>query len=492
MGPRVIVSFTREAGPEQARRLVAGLNQHLGSDRVSGAGEGAGSHAVVKEQIDGCEVLVAAIGPGWLGSNDAFAEEIEVGLALRIPVIPVLSPGATVPRRETLPDGIKALLNDHPRLTIEIASDFYWDVTVAHLARWLNAIASERQKFQEQRKKAAATRAKLERDVGRAAEKLAASESAARAAEYERTRLEQDVQAATEELSKRQQEVDPTRVGGGIRVFVSYRPETSGDARKLESDLKARLDHGRVFSTEPVSEGAQAAAVIGERIARSDVVLAMIGPHWLTETGPLGKRRLEEPDDPVRLELQAGLERGIPVIPMLTQHAPKPEADALPDSLKPLGALPALELLVPFWNDGINDVVTRLGEIEDQLRRRETAKAEAADRHRKLDRDAKKATQQLTDVAASVAAAKANLAQLEQKLRAAREEEDRLDAEPDDQNRAFLDGPTRDIGTTSRRNDGRVEDTSARRHRPDQRTLLLAGGIVAIILIIVIIGAGSH
>jgi hypothetical protein len=491
VGPRVFVSRTREAGPERARRLVTGLNERLGSDRVTGVGEDAGSQATIKEQIDGCEVLIAAIGPGWLGSQDGFAEEVALGLARRIPVIPVLSPGASVPRREALPDTIKALLNNHPRLTIEIASDFYSDVTVGHLARWLTAIATENQMREDRRQKAAATCRRLEREVRRAAEKLAAAETAATAAENEHARLEKDLQTATEELATRQREIDPTRVGGGIRVFISYRPETSADARKLESDLRARLERGRVFSTEPVPEGAQAAVVIGERIARCDVLLAIIGPSWLTTTGAHGTPRLEDPVDPIRLEIGAGLERGIPVVPMLTQHASKPNPDALPDALRPLGALPAFELLVPFWNDGIDDIVARLKEIGAQIRERETVKEAAADRHRKLDREAKKAAQQQADTAAALAAATGKLAELEQSLQGAREEQDRRNAEPDDENSAFLEGPARDIGTTSRAKAARVE-LIGRRGRPDRNILLVGGVIVAIILLVVILSSGGH
>lgn len=483
----MFVSHTREAGLDQARRLVNDLRERVGPDRVTGAGEHGGSGSSSAAELDGCEVLVAAIGPGWRASPDEFADEVERALARRIPVIPVVTPGASMPRREALPDAIRAMLNNHPRLTVEIASDFYWAVTVDHLARWLTAIATESQRREDRRRKATAACGKLEREIDRASERLAAAEAAVGAAEIERARLDTELQAATEALAVRQREVDPTRVSGGIRVFITYRPETSADARKLESDLRARLEHGRVFSSEPVPDGAEPAAVIRERIARCDALLAIIGPHWLTATGPDGKPWLEDPNDPIRLELTAGIERGVPVIPMLTQHASKPEPAALPEALRPLSELAPLELLVQFWNEALAAVIARLKEIEAQIRAQEAARDQAADLQRKLDREATRAAQQQVDTAAAVAAARGKLADLQQSLNTAREEQDQLAAEPDDENAAFRDGPPRDVGTTSNRQPGGSGQRLSGRSQREKTTLIVAAAVLVLILLIVII-----
>jgi hypothetical protein len=44
-----------------------------------------------------------------------------------------------------------------------------------------------------------------------------------------------------------------------------------------------------------------------------------------------GTRRLDDPDDFVRLELEAALARGIRVIPVLVDRAPLPRSDSLPE-----------------------------------------------------------------------------------------------------------------------------------------------------------------
>ncbi|MEJ0007713.1 MAG: hypothetical protein WDM77_15440 [Steroidobacteraceae bacterium] len=63
------------------------------------------------------------------------------------------------------------------------------------------------------------------------------------------------------------------------------------------------------------------------------VVLAIIGPKWLDTRNNAGQRRLEDPDDFVRIELEAALSRDIPVVPVLVGHAPMLGAGDLPASL---------------------------------------------------------------------------------------------------------------------------------------------------------------
>ena len=75
-----------------------------------------------------------------------------------------------------------------------------------------------------------------------------------------------------------------------------------------------------------------------------DVLLVLIGDRWLTVTGQDGRRRLDNPDDFVRLEIEAALSRDVPVIPILVEGARMPRADELPASLSKLARRQALEL----------------------------------------------------------------------------------------------------------------------------------------------------
>jgi putative ABC transport system substrate-binding protein len=72
-------------------------------------------------------------------------------------------------------------------------------------------------------------------------------------------------------------------------------------------------------------------------VDRCDIMLALIGAGWADGIDPkTGRRRLENPDDFVRIEVRKGLTRGIPVVPILLDGAEPPDAAQLPDDLRRL------------------------------------------------------------------------------------------------------------------------------------------------------------
>lgn len=64
----------------------------------------------------------------------------------------------------------------------------------------------------------------------------------------------------------------------------------------------------------------------------SDILLAIVGPRWLGARG--GHMRLSDESDPVRLEIETGLRKRMPVIPVLVLKANMPRVAQLPDSIK--------------------------------------------------------------------------------------------------------------------------------------------------------------
>jgi hypothetical protein len=62
-------------------------------------------------------------------------------------------------------------------------------------------------------------------------------------------------------------------------------------------------------------------------------LLALIGPDWLNAKDDNGRRRLDDPNDWVRLEIARALKRGIPVIPVLISGARLPHKESLPDDI---------------------------------------------------------------------------------------------------------------------------------------------------------------
>ena len=114
-------------------------------------------------------------------------------------------------------------------------------------------------------------------------------------------------------------------VGGGPsgRIFISYRRgDTSATAGRLFDRLEGRFGVGSVFmDVDTIEPGLDFVEVIGGAVGSCDVLLALIGARWLGAVDEHGRRRLDDPDDFVVLEITTALERGIRVIPVLVDGA---------------------------------------------------------------------------------------------------------------------------------------------------------------------------
>jgi hypothetical protein len=130
------------------------------------------------------------------------------------------------------------------------------------------------------------------------------------------------------------------------RIFISYRrEETAYPAGWLFDRLDDHFGAGQIFKdVDSIQLGDDFVEVITTAVASCDVLLALIGDQWLTITDERGRRRLDNPHDFVRLEIEAALKRKVRVIPVLVAGARMPRADELPPSLARLVRRQALEL----------------------------------------------------------------------------------------------------------------------------------------------------
>jgi len=130
--------------------------------------------------------------------------------------------------------------------------------------------------------------------------------------------------------------------------FVSYRRDQSSFiARSLRDALVARFGEGSVFLDESaISPGGEWPREIQEAILGCSAMLVIIGPYWLSAS-VLGSdsRRLDDPDDWVRREVEGGLARPeVAMIPLLVDGAKMPESNTLPPTLDALTARQAFVL----------------------------------------------------------------------------------------------------------------------------------------------------
>jgi tetratricopeptide (TPR) repeat protein len=130
------------------------------------------------------------------------------------------------------------------------------------------------------------------------------------------------------------------------RIFISYRrQETAWPARQLYDVLVEHFPAEQVFKdVDNIDPGDEFVERITTAVESCDVLLALIGPNWLTITNKKGQRRLDDPEDYVRIEIETALTRKIRVIPILVDDAQMPGADELPATLAPLVYRQAVEI----------------------------------------------------------------------------------------------------------------------------------------------------
>ena len=157
--------------------------------------------------------------------------------------------------------------------------------------------------------------------------------------------------------------------GRAANIFINYRREDSaGYAGRLFDRLNQHFP-GRVFmDIDTIKPGVDFVDVIEQAVGSCEVLLVIIGHEWLSVTDASGQRRLDNPDDFVRLEVSGALKRNVRVIPVLVQDAPMPRTDELPPDLARLARHNAIELSDTRWGYDVDRLIET---IEEVLRERE-------------------------------------------------------------------------------------------------------------------------
>ncbi len=122
------------------------------------------------------------------------------------------------------------------------------------------------------------------------------------------------------------------------KVFISYRrDDTTFAVDLIEKHLKGTPGIDNVFrDVASIPGGAEWQKTIRSEVLAADVVLAVIGSHWLGTTDPEGKARIFNDGDWVRYEVALALAERKKVIPVCVHGVPVPEAKSLPKDLQKL------------------------------------------------------------------------------------------------------------------------------------------------------------
>jgi hypothetical protein len=149
-------------------------------------------------------------------------------------------------------------------------------------------------------------------------------------------------------------------------VFVSYRRE---DSREITGRICDRLNNefGKqaIFrDVDSIPGGVDFREHISKSIDQCTMLVAIIGDKWLDARNKKGARRLDLPNDHLRVEIETALNKGIPVIPVLVKNGAMPDEEELPEDLKPLAyrnAIPIPE--EPFFHNGVDLLIKEMAKM---------------------------------------------------------------------------------------------------------------------------------
>lgn len=151
-------------------------------------------------------------------------------------------------------------------------------------------------------------------------------------------------------------------------VFINYR---RGDHSKTVEDLDAELarhfDRDQVFLDQPsLLPGQRFSDKLRERVDDCEVLLAVIHPGWADVRNAAGLRRLDDPDDWVRREIEQALEGRKVVVPVFLDGVTAPRPEELPASIRELVAFNGQPLRRAHW---ASDIAELIAALEGELRR---------------------------------------------------------------------------------------------------------------------------
>ena len=147
-------------------------------------------------------------------------------------------------------------------------------------------------------------------------------------------------------------------------IFISYRRQDApGHAGRIYDRLEARFPDRVFMDVVGIGVGTIFNVEISRQIDACQVFIALIGDEWATSMDRTGRRRLDDPDDFVRLEVAAALRRRTIIIPVLVNEAAMPDKATLPEDIAQLTRYHALEITQTDFNHGVERLILALEKI---------------------------------------------------------------------------------------------------------------------------------
>lgn len=151
-------------------------------------------------------------------------------------------------------------------------------------------------------------------------------------------------------------------MGRTSEIFISYRREDApAYAGRIYDQLSERFGDENVFmDVDTIEPGVDFVKRIQDAVGSAAVLLVVMGRGWVDAKDDVGRRRLDDPEDFVRLEVASALQRDVRVIPVLVGGATMPESEQLPAALAGLARRNALVVSDLDWRAGMARLLAAL------------------------------------------------------------------------------------------------------------------------------------
>lgn len=141
------------------------------------------------------------------------------------------------------------------------------------------------------------------------------------------------------------------------KIFISYRRIDTADVTgRIYDRLLVKYEKQNIFKdVDSIPLGVDYRHYIYDKVSQCKVLLAVIGSNWDQFNSQTGLRRIDEPKDFLRIEIECAINRNIPIIPILIGNAKIPDSKNLPESLQSLSFRNGIRIRPdPDFNNDMN------------------------------------------------------------------------------------------------------------------------------------------
>ena len=147
-------------------------------------------------------------------------------------------------------------------------------------------------------------------------------------------------------------------------LFISYRRDDSQAwAGRIADYLNEQTNTNVLIDVDSISRGQDYTQAIADSVQVADVILVVIGQSWLNATDADGALRLQDQDDPVRLEVLWSLQQDKLIVPVLVDGAPMPSRKNLPEELGDLAVRNGLTLNHQTFRRDLEQLIRDFGHL---------------------------------------------------------------------------------------------------------------------------------